>query len=104
MERKELIENLAKWQEADNDKRAIIVLTTELTGTDEPHKQYSLSAGLAGSGEHIVAMLKGAFKDCPDLPKLIRRACKELAAESMMKKFCKVAAEVINEIEEEEQK
>lgn len=34
MERKELIENIAKWQEADNDKRAIIVLTTELTGTD----------------------------------------------------------------------
>lgn len=32
MERKELIENL--WQEADNDKRAIIVLATELTGTE----------------------------------------------------------------------
>lgn len=104
MERKDLIEALAKWQEADNDKRAIIVLTTELTGTDETHKQYSLSAGLAGSGENIVSMLKGAFKDSPDLPKLIRRACKELSAESMMKNFCKVAAEVINEIKEEEQK
>lgn len=83
MERKELIENLAKWQEADKDKRAIIVLTTELTGTDVTHKQYSLSAGLAGSGENIVAMLKGAFRDNPVLPKLINRAVKELTLESM---------------------
>lgn len=104
MERKDLIEDLAQRQEADNDKRAIIVLTTELTGIDETHKSYSLSAGLAGSGEHIVAMLKGAFKDCPDLPKLIRRAVKELAAKSAMKILCKVAEEVIIEIKEEEQK
>lgn len=104
MERKELIENLAKWQEADNDKRAIIVLTTELTGTDVTHKQYSLSAGLAGSGENIVAMLKGAFRDNPDLPKLINRAVKELTLESMLRKVGKAAIEVINEIKEEEQK
>lgn len=104
MERKELIENLAKWQEADNDKRAIIVLTTELTGTDETHKQYSLSAGLAGSGEHIVAMLKGAFRDNPDLPKLINRAVKELTLESMLRKVGKAAIEVINEIKEEEKR
>ena len=103
MERKQLIEDLAKWQEADSDKRAVIVLTTELTGTDETYKQYSLSAGMAGNDENIVAMLKGAFKDSPDLVKLIRRACKELAVESALKKACKVADEVINEIIEEEQ-
>lgn len=103
MERTNLIESLAKWQEADGDKRAVIVLTTELTGMNETHKQYSLSAGIAGSGENIVAMLKGAFRDNPDLPKLIRRATKELAVESMMKNICKEAAEVINEIKKEEQ-
>ena len=104
MERKEFIENLARWQEADKDKRAIIVLTTELTGTDETHKQYSLSAGLAGSGENIVAMLKGALRNNPDLPKLINRAVKELTLESILRKVDKAAIEVNHEIKEEEQK
>lgn len=104
MERKDLIEALAEWQEADNDKRAIIVLTTELTEIGKTHKQYSLSAGLAGSGENIVAMLKEAFRNTPDLPKLINRAVKELTLESMLRKCGKAAIEVINEIKEEEQK
>lgn len=104
MERTEIIKAACEWQEADDDKREVIILTTELTGQDETHKQYSLSAGLAGSGENIVAMLKGAFKDSPDLAKLVHRAVKELSAEKAIKNLCKVAAEVINETKEEEQK
>ena len=104
MERKQLIEDLSKWQEEDRSKRAVIVLTTELIDSDKTHTQYSLSAGMAGNGENLVAMLKHAFENSHDLVNLIRRACKELALESIMKKACKVADEVINEIIEEEQK
>lgn len=104
MDRKEIIEAICEWQEADNNKRAVIILTTEVTDKDKEHTGYSLSAGMAGTGENLVATLKGGLKDSPDLVKLIRRAVMELSFESIKTKAYKEAAEIINRKVQEEKK
>lgn len=94
MERKDLIQALCKWQEEGEDKRAVIVLTLEVTNETKEQTEFSLSAGLSGQGRLLVELLKGTFKDSPDLVRLVKNACSKLAVEQLTEKVHSVAKDI----------
>lgn len=96
MERKDLnlIQDLCKWQEEGKDKRAVIVLTLEVINETKEQTEFSLSEGISGQGRLLVELLKGTFKDSPDLVRLVKKACSRLDIEQLTGKVHSVVKDI----------
>lgn len=84
MERQEILQAIAKWQEADEDNRAILCIAVE---RNKAEREYHSSQGLAGTGENIIVMIKNALKNDKSLAHLIKEAVKELSIETAIKRL-----------------
>lgn len=103
MERQEILQALAKWQEADKENRAILCIAVE---RNKAEREYYCSKGLAGTGENIIEMIKYALKNDRLLVHLIKKAFEELTIETTIKRLFPNAddKDTNNKNKEEEQK
>lgn len=84
MERQEILQELAKWQEQDKDNRAILVIASERV---EKEGRYVSSQGLAGMPTNIIQMLKNAMKNDKGFMAFMKGAVSELALEAVLSKL-----------------
>ena len=79
MDRKELLQALAKWQEQDKENRAMLCAIVE---RNENEGVYNSSQGMVGTRENLVLMIKNALKNDKMLALIIRKAVQELDFEA----------------------
>lgn len=95
MERQEIVQELAKWQEQDKDNRAILIIASERV---EKEGRYVSSQGLAGMPTNIIPMLKNAMKNDKGFMTFMRGAVGELSLEAVLSEL----SDNDNETSEEE--
>lgn len=78
------MQELVKWQEQDNDNRAILVIASERV---EKEGRYVGSQGLAGMPTNIIQMLKNAMKNDKSFMTFTEGAVSELALEAVLSKL-----------------
>lgn len=84
MDRKELLQALAKWQEQDKENRAMLCVIVE---RNENEGAYNSSQGMVGTRENLVVMIKNALKNDKMLALIIRKAVQELAFEATIERM-----------------
>lgn len=80
---------LTKWQEADNENRGFILITSERKEKGKDSDSYSETCGVVGSSEVLTAGVAGLIEngEAP-LLKIINRAKAHLMFKKFVDTFC----------------
>lgn len=80
---------LTKWQEADNENRGFILITSERKEKDKDSDSYAETCGVVGSSEVLTAGVAGLIEngEAP-LLKIINRAKAHLMFNKFVDTFC----------------
>lgn len=89
MDRKEILQALAKWQEQDKENRAMLCVVVE---RNENKGVYDASQGMVGTSENLTVMIKNALKNDKMLALIIRKADQDLVLEATIDELCKKAS------------